>query len=110
MNRKPGVKRRILLIKSFQKSKRIGTLLTIIIAAIVLTSLTGCIRTTNATPANTVSSDHTVGTASPGAPEKPSDDTAGTNDPPYSNSTKQEEAESRRTISEMILVNSVILC
>ncbi|MEL7563956.1 MAG: hypothetical protein AAGU27_03640 [Dehalobacterium sp.] len=82
------------MIDKFKYNKKIGTLLTIIIATSMLTSLTGCTRTTNAPPANTyaVPSDPEVDTASPSVPKKPSGDTADTNDPTYSNNTKQEEA------------------
>jgi bla regulator protein blaR1 len=58
------------MIANSKYNKRIGTLLTIIIATLMLVSLTGCTKTTIAPP----------------------NDTAGSNDPTYSNSTKQEEA------------------
>ncbi len=75
------------MIGNFKYNKRVGTLLTIIIATFMITSLTGCTRTTITPPANT----YEVPTSSPSLPEKPSVDTAGTNGPTYSSNIEQEE-------------------
>lgn len=65
------------MIEGFKKNKRIATLLTIIIAAIMLASLMGCTGTKYGSPANTstVSNDPTEDTASPAVPEKLSEAT-----------------------------------
>ena len=82
------------MIQGFYKSKRLGILLSVVVAAVLLTSLTGCVGTTNTTPANTLPDDPAVdNTASSGVPEQPSDSTAGTIDPSSSDGTKQDEAD-----------------
>ncbi len=81
------------MIEGFYRTKRIGILLSIILAAVLLTGLTGCVSTTDTAPANTAPDDPAVDTTSSVVPEQPSDSTAGTVAPSSSSSTKQDEAD-----------------
>lgn len=74
---KSSIKRRILMIKGYKKSKWTGTLLAVIILVIVsLAGLSGCSTTANNAPANTASPSPSAEISTPDASARPSDTAA----------------------------------